>query len=243
MTALILDKLVVCRNGVAVIRDVSLRVADGCWFGLIGANGSGKTSLVRAVAGRLPIAVGTCRIDGIDRASDRHARARAIGFAPSIEMLPNNLSAAELLQLIAGDLDRALAALGPVGEALDVTALLGRTIGQCSSGMRQRLTIACALAAGQRLVMLDEPFNWLDPVTAYDVRTALREMVEDGLTLMTALHDLTTLATVCDEGALLAGGGVKLSLTRPMMAAGRADLARFERDTITLLRSLASSDA
>lgn len=236
MTDLALAGVNVHRGGIAVVRDVSLLVAKGRWFGLIGANGSGKTSLLRAVAGRLPIAGGACRIDGVDHANDRHARARVVGFAPSIEMLPGSLSGAELLRLVAGDLDRAFVALGPVGEALGLKPLLGRTIAFYSSGMRQRLTIACALAAGQRLVVLDEPFNWLDPVAAYDVRMALREMVDGGLTLFTALHDLNTLAAVCDEGALLAGAGVALSFTSPMMQAARTDLARFEHETIGMLR-------
>lgn len=236
MTDLIVDKVSVLRSATIVVRDVSLDVKAGSWFGLIGANGSGKTSLLRAVAGRLPIAGGACRIDGVDHAADRHARARAIGFAPPIEMLPNNLSGAELLSLIAGSEDDALAALGSVGDALDVRSLTRRSITYYSSGMRQRLAIACALAAGQRIVILDEPFNWLDPVAAYDVRTAVRKAVDDGLCLLTALHDLTTLAAICDEGALLAGSGVALAFSRRDMHRARADLSGFENNTISVLR-------
>lgn len=236
MTDIVLERVSVCRGAATVVRDVSLGVGEGRWFGFIGANGSGKTTLLRAIAGRLPIAEGACRIDGVDHARDRHARARLVGFAPSIEMLPAGLSGAELLALIAGDLDRAVSRLGPVADALDLKPLLRRGISHYSSGMRQRLTIACALADGERIVVLDEPFNWLDPVAAFDVRSALRQMTQDGLVLLTALHDLTTLAAVCDEGVLLARAGVALAFTPSMMAAARADLGRFESETIGILR-------
>lgn len=235
MTGIVLDKVSVRRGALTAVRDVSFEVGEGRWFGVIGANGSGKTSLLRAIAGRLPIAGGACRIDGVDHARDRHGRARLVGFAPSIEMLPARLSGAELLGLVAGDVDRAISRLGPVADALELKALLHRRIAHYSSGMRQRLTIACALAGEQRIIVLDEPFNWLDPVAAYDVRTALREMANDGLTLLTALHDLTTMA-VCDEGALLSRAGLALAFTPAMMDSARADLGRFESETIALLR-------
>ena len=84
--------------------------------------------------------------------------------------------------------------------------------------------------------MLDEPFNWLDPVAAVDLRTALRAAVGDGLTLVTALHDLTSLARSCDAGALLAGGRVALTLDAAALAAARTDLPGFEARLIATLR-------
>ena len=84
-------------------------------------------------------------------------------------------------------------------------------------------------------MILDEPFNWLDPVAAFDLRRALRDEVGRGLTLVTALHDLTTF-TACDAGALVGGGRVLLDVTAPMLRAAAADPAGFERDAIARLR-------
>jgi ABC-type multidrug transport system ATPase subunit len=226
------ERLAVRRDGYPAVRDVSLGVAEASWFGLIGANGSGKTSLLRAIGGRLPIHSGHCRIAGTDETADRAARARAIGFAPPGEALPDALKVRELLD-IAGV---TLAGLGPVRTALGLDSLLDRTIASCSAGMRQRVAIACAFAEGRRIVVLDEPFNWLDPVAAYDLRLALRAMVDNGLTLITALHDLRTLVSACDAGVLLGEGLVTLALDRETMAAAAADPAAFERRTIDLLR-------
>lgn len=235
--ALAIERVSVHRSGARVVREACFDIAAGSWFGLIGANGSGKTSLLRAIAGRLPIDAGRCRIGGVDLAADRVARARAIGFAPSIDMLPGALLAREALGIVAGEVDAGLAALGPLRMALGIDDLLALRIGRCSAGMRQRIAIACAFAAGHRTIVLDEPFNWLDPVAAYDVRQALGAMVKDGLTLLTALHDLTTLAAACGEGALLSGGAVARAIDREAMREARRDPAAFERRTIDLLRA------
>jgi ABC-2 type transport system ATP-binding protein len=235
--AIDLSDAAVERGGHRVVHDIALAFEPGHWFGLIGANGSGKTSLLRAVCGRLPFASGTCRIGGEDLAHDRAARAARIGFAPPSETLPGALRARDVLALVGGDLDRALANIGDLGAALGLEPLLGRWIADCSAGMRQRVAIASAFAAGHRIVILDEPFNWVDPVAAYDVRQVLRTMVEGGLTLVTALHDLATLTQSCDAGAVLAGGGVVLRFDADALRAATADLAGFERRMTEALRA------
>lgn len=224
------------RSGTRVIHDVSLVVPAGSWFGLIGANGSGKTSLLRALAGRLPFAAGTCVIDGADFADNRIARAERFGFAPPPDRLPDALRVRDLFELVAGNVDTARERLGPVRAALGVDALLDQWVGDCSAGMRQRAAIALAFAGGQRLVVLDEPFNWLDPVAAFDLRQALRTLVDGGLTLLTALHDLGTLATACDEGMMLADGRVALVIDRATLAEAARSPQEFERRTIGVLR-------
>ena len=96
--------------------------------------------------------------------------------------------------------------------------------------------MALAFAVPSHIVILDEPFNWLDPVAAFDVRAALAGMVKEGLTLITALHDLTTLCGFCDSGIVLAKGRVSLQLDKPRLLAGRNDAARFERELVAALR-------
>lgn len=239
--AILLAKAGVARNGARVVHDVDLTVTHGAWFGVIGANGSGKTSLLRALAGRLPFAAGSCVVEGAELAADRGARARRFGFSPPADALPDALRARDLLALVGGDIDQVRARLGVLQPALDLAPLLDRWIGDCSAGMRQRIAIAAAFAGGQSLVILDEPFNWLDPVAIFDVREALRGMVDSGLTLVTALHDLTTLATACDAGLMLAEGRVAMTLDADMLQTAARDPRGFERRTIDLLRSGAHS--
>jgi ABC-2 type transport system ATP-binding protein len=232
-----LDAASVERGGDLVVRQVDLAITEGAWFGVIGANGSGKTSLLRALAGRLPFAGGRCLIDDKDVAENRVARAERFGFSPPADTLPGDLRVREIFELVGGDIAKVWTRLGPVREALGLDALMGRWIGDCSAGMRQRVTIALAFAPGHPLVILDEPFNWLDPVASYDLRQALRAMVDEGLTLMTALHDLSTLAISCDAGVMLADGRVDMTLDGDILKDAAQYPQRFERQTIDLLRS------
>lgn len=234
--ALAIAGLDVSRGGRPIVLDVSASVAPGCWFGVIGANGSGKTTLLRAIAGRLPIAEGYCAIFGKECAQDRGARAQAIGFAPLIEHFPASLRLHQLLELAGDPLEMQQERNQPLWNALGMNELLDIPAGECSSGIRQRAAIALAFAAPCPIVILDEPFNWLDPVAAFDVRAALARSVEEGLALVTALHDLTTLCGFCDSGIVLAKGRVSLQLDAAMLRAGRDDAARFESDLVTALR-------
>lgn len=227
---------IVVRGATRAVDRATLTISEGCWTGLMGANGSGKTSLLRALAGRLPFAGGQCRIMGADLADDRAARAHAIGFAPPIETLPQALSVREALRSAAlGE----CVGLGELGEALDLGSLLDRAIGDCSSGMRQRVAIACAFARPTPIVVLDEPFNWLDPVAAFDAKQALQQRVDDGLTLITALHDIATLTSVCDAGAIMRGGKIALELDDAALRTSAKDLPAFERTMIGTLRAAA----
>lgn len=237
--AILIEGASVDRGATRVVSDVGCTIPRGSWFGLIGANGSGKTSLLRALAGRLPFAAGRCLIDDHDLAPDRTARAARFGFAPPADRLPEALRVRDLLALAGADRDTARDRLGDIGVALGIDQLRDRWIGDCSAGMRQRAAIALAFAGGNALVILDEPFNWLDPVAAFDLRQALRAHVDQGLTLVTALHDLGTLTMACDEGLMLADGRVALAIDRAMLAEAARAPQDFERRTIDLLRSTA----
>lgn len=234
--ALAITGLTVNRSGRPIVQDVSAAIARASWFGVIGANGSGKTTLLRAIAGRLPIGGGSCMVFGEEQADDRGARAQAIGFAPPIEHLPALLRVHELLDLAGDPVEVQQERNAGLWQALGIGELLEVPAGECSSGMRQRAALALAFAVPSRIVILDEPFNWLDPVAAFDVRAALAGMVKEGLTLITALHDLTTLCGFCDSGIVLTKGRLSLQLDELRLRAGRNDAARFERELVAALR-------
>ncbi|MBA4009510.1 MAG: ABC transporter [Erythrobacter sp.] len=237
MTAAIaITALNVNRGGLPIVQDVSAAVMPASWFGVIGANGSGKTTLRRAIAGRLPIAQGRCVVFGEERAQDRGARAQVIGFAPPIEHFPASLRLRQLLELAGDPLEAQHERNGDLWDALGLKELLDIPAGECSSGMRQRAAIALAFAKPCPIVILDEPFNWLDPVAAFDVRAVLARLVAEGLALITALHDLTTLCGFCDSGIVMAKGRVSLTLDTDRLRAGRNDPVRFESDLVAALR-------
>ncbi|MFW7266916.1 ATP-binding cassette domain-containing protein [Gluconacetobacter sp. Hr-1-5] len=227
----------VAHQGRTVVHAIDLDIPRGSWFGLVGANGSGKTSLLKALAGRLPFSGGACLIDGRDMIADRAGRAEQFGFAPPADRLPDSLRGCEMLAFVGGNLDRVHRNLGPLRQALGLDKLLDQWIGNCSAGMKQRLALAAAFAGGQKLVILDEPFNWLDPVAIFDLRLALRQMVDDGLTLITALHDLNALVVACDGGLILSHGKKRIDLSRGMLRDAAASPSLFEKEMIDILRT------
>jgi ABC-type multidrug transport system ATPase subunit len=226
--------LSVAIGGETIVREVSFDLMPGSWFGLVGVNGSGKTTLMRALAGRLPVDEGDLFIGAEDLTEEDAARAGMIGFAPAPESLPGLLRGAELLELLGDARHADPKAPEGVYEALGVGRLANRRIGEMSSGMRQRLAIFSAFIGEPAIVLLDEPFNWLDPVAAFDFKAALAEMTKAGLSVITALHDVATLATRADAGLLLDNGKVLKTFDKAALAKGAADLAGFELEIYKL---------
>lgn len=234
-----LDRVTVLRGGRPAVAGVSYDHAGPGWIGLVGANGSGKTSLLRALAGRLPIDAGRVLLDGADLSSDRAARARLIGFAVEGPMLPGDLTAREVFGISAQDRDAAGdARLAGLRAALNLETFIDRKCGSLSAGMRQRVALLAAFLDLPKLVILDEPFNWLDPLTAFDVKQALGKLViQQGLMLITALHDVGTLMAYCSRGILMSAGQVALKLEAPELRAGLANPVAFEAAMVERLRA------
>jgi ABC-2 type transport system ATP-binding protein len=233
-----LQDLRVLRGGTWAVDGISLVLESGRWTGVIGANGSGKTSLLRAVSGRLEPQGGRIVADGTDRSADRAWRAAHIGFAPDIAALPSSLAGTELFSIVAPDWASEAPAprLARLRQALDFERFASHRIGTLSAGMKQRLAIFLAFLNRPRAVLLDEPFNCLDPVCAFDTKMALRALVAEGLTVVTALHETSTLVGFCHSGLLLHEGRVGQRLDRDALEAGNRDYPAFEADIIRRLR-------
>lgn len=192
-------------KGRDILNDVSLTAGPG-WFGVLGVNGSGKTTLLKALCARLDIAGGRITWQGRDLTAAAAERAGRFGFAPPLDSFPPTVTAGELIGLVA-DL-RGCAAASPraIHNALGLEALRDTEIGAMSSGMKQRVSLFCAFLGEPELILLDEPFNWLDPVAAYDLRREIRAFADQGRCVVTALHDVGTFVTRCDAGLLIHKG-------------------------------------
>ncbi|MFC8732856.1 putative F420-0 ABC transporter ATP-binding protein [Luteimicrobium sp. NPDC057192] len=204
-------------GGRLLVDGVDVTAPPGTVTGLLGPNGSGKTTLLRLLAGVRRPEGGTVRLDGTDlHATSPRARARAVALVEqdATTDLPITVLDAVLLgriphrSLLAGprasDRAAALEALDAAGAA----ALRDREVTTLSGGERQRVHLARALAQQPRLLLLDEPTNHLDVRAQLETMTVLRKLAADGVTIVTALHELTMAAHSCDHVVLLAGGRV-----------------------------------
>ena len=216
------------------VRDATLHADRAGWWGVLGANGSGKTTLLRTIAGRLAPQAGCIGVNGENLTDAPEKRAALIGYAPPQDSLPETLTAAELLSLAARA--RKAKADRPAGlyEALGLARLANLRIGEMSSGMRQRVALFCAFLGSPEVVLLDEPFNWLDPVADYDLKTWLTEYAGAAV-VITALHDVATFSTRCCGGILMHDGETTRTFNIAEIERARSSLPAFEREVYEAL--------
>ncbi|HEV7123095.1 MAG TPA: ABC transporter ATP-binding protein [Rhodanobacter sp.] len=207
-----------------VLKGVDLRLARGEFVALIGPNGSGKTTLLHTLAGMLSSSAGSIALDGHDLANaPRHAKA-SFGLAVDPARLPALLTGRECLELFAGARD--LPAIPPatlaLGEILSLTPMLDRRIVSYSLGMRQKLGILLGLIGEPPLLLLDEPFNGLDPRSALVFKTHLAATVARGdASVLLATHSLDIAERHATRVVLLMDGRVRRSWDAGELAAMR----------------------
>ena len=187
------------------LASLDLRCSGGELIALVGANGSGKTSLLRALA-RVPRAGGTVRIDGEDVDGAPEARRRALlALLPASREVAWPISVCDIIALglpggDKGQVERMISefALGAVRD---------RAIGTLSTGERSRALLARAMVAEPRLLLLDEPLANLDPYWTLRTLELLRLAAQGGAAVMIALHDLSQISAF-DRLILLRDGTV-----------------------------------
>lgn len=203
------------------LSDFSLRLESGKTYGLLGPNGSGKTTGLHIITGLLAPTEGVVHIAGVPVVEKRSRQ--FYGFAPDDLPLPVALTGREYLDFhhaMRGRDDGSRAR--QLAEVFGLTADLGKQVGQYSHGMRRKLQVIAALCHGPQVAILDEPFRGLDPDAAAALRDVLASFTGSGGTVLIATHDLLRAEQQCDEVTILSRGRI--------MAAGapRALLATHE---------------
>lgn len=194
-----------------VLDGLSLSVASGEIYALLGGNGAGKSTTLSALLGFVRVDGGSVRVGGIDAAADPDAARRRIAYLPENVALYEHLSAVEnadyLLALSGTPRDRpaiveALAAAGLQERAFD------QRLGGFSKGMRQKVAIAVALLREVPVLLLDEPTSGLDPRATADFNALLHAVRARGTAVLMVTHDLLSAADVADRIGFLEGGRI-----------------------------------
>jgi len=227
---------------------VSFRVGAGEIVGLLGPNGSGKTTIMRMLTGFFAPTSGTCTIAGIDIARDPREARRMIGYLPERVALYPDMPVQGFLSFIAKVRGVEGRVQGAVDEAMEVcglTSMARRQIGKLSKGYRQRVGIAQAIIHQPQVLILDEPTVGLDPRQIVEIRSLIRTL--SGLaTVLLSTHILPEVSVTCsrvlilDKGHVIAEDSVE-ALTEK--TAGRGEtLVRVtgaEADVVSAIRGTA----
>jgi len=232
------------------VRDLSFEVQRGQVFGLLGANGAGKSTTFRMLCGLLPPSGGKLSVAGVDL---RHAAATArarIGYMSQKFSLYGQLTVAENLAFFASAYGlKGRQGRGRVAEllaAFDLEALRDAASAQLSLGYKQRLALAAALLHQPDILFLDEPTSGVDPLARREFWRRISALAEAGVTVLVTTHFMEE-AEYCDQLAILEAGRL-LALGTPQQIKSRAGSDSTPADSleqafIALLRQAATEDA
>lgn len=195
-------------NTVIGVNDICLNLEPGT-YGLLGPNGSGKTTLINLILGQLQPTIGTVRLFG-ENPWQKSGLLRRVGLCPAMEVTYPRVTGLEwvtyMVQLHGFKFRDAEKCAKDALDIVKMTYAMDRPMRNYSLGMRQRTNIAQAIAHDPELLILDEPFNGLDPVGRYEMSEFLKVWATKGKSLILASHILHEVEAVNPSFLLVSGG-------------------------------------
>ncbi|MBP9899085.1 MAG: ABC transporter ATP-binding protein, partial [Gemmatimonadales bacterium] len=198
---------------IVAVNDVSFTLTPGV-TGLLGPNGAGKSTILHMLVGLLRPSSGTVTVNGVP--SWQHPEIyRTLGFVPESESVYSFLTGYELVRLNARlqQLPDADAAVKRAIDLVEMTAAQGRPVATYSKGMRQRIKIAAMLVHSPTVLLLDEPFNGMDPKQRLQMMAVLRRLADAGSTILVSSHILEEVDRLADTVLVIIGGRLAASGT------------------------------
>ena len=202
------------------VNELSLRIKTGCIYGLLGSNGSGKSTTIRMLCGLLEPTSGTAEVLGCDiaKADEREAMAlrRQIGYMSQKFSLYKNLTAAENIKFYAGlyglQDDMAAEKISFAVAAAGLAQIKDELVSKLPGGWRQHLALGCAVMHSPRLLFLDEATSGADPRTRRSFWQLIQTLAGEGMTIVVVTHFMEE-AELCDELGFLQQGRLLVSGT------------------------------
>jgi len=206
--------------------EVDLEIRQGSIFGVVGPNGAGKTTTLSMITGLLRPDAGTVSVLDHDVWSDPTAAKRDLGVLPDRLRLFDRLTGAQLLHYSATlrGLDGATARKrsADLAQAFGLGEALGRQVADYSVGMAKKIALAATLIHSPRVLVLDEPFESVDPVSAATITEILRRYTRGGGTVVLSSHSMELVQRTCDSVAIIVGGKVLASGTMAQVRGRRS---------------------
>lgn len=198
------------RKGPGIFK-MNFSLESGKILGLVGPNGAGKTTLLRILAGIIPIDEGKIKLNGVDLSAsgesiDGQLRLN-VGHMPEQVRWSGNITVLEALNQFAEMRKDSISS----EKLLSLVGLAGKSdasLDELSQGMRQRLSLAVALMGSPKMLLLDEPFNGLDPVAAKSVEKMIQELANKGVSIIISSHQVSGLVGFIDQLLLIHRGQI-----------------------------------
>lgn len=210
---------------------ISLEVPAGSFFGIVGPNGAGKTTTLSMATGLLRPDFGTAVVHGVDVWAQPLEAKRLMGILPDGVRLFDRLSGEQLVTyagLLRGmDKDTVAFRVGELLAALDLSQDAGTLVVDYSAGMTKKIALASALIHAPKVLVLDEPFESVDPVSAANIRDILDRYVATGGTVIVSSHVMDLVQRMCDHVAVVAAGRLLAAGTVDQVRAGASLEERF----------------
>jgi ABC-2 type transport system ATP-binding protein len=222
---------------VTAVDDLSFQVDQGTVVGFLGPNGAGKTTTLRTLLGLVTPTAGSARIDG----QPYRALAepiRHVGAVLEASSFHPGRSARNHLRVVATAAGLPLARADAVLDQVGLAQAARRRVGGFSLGMRQRLGLATALLGDPQVLILDEPANGLDPEGVHWLRGFLRQLADQGRTVLVSSHVLAEVAQTVDQVVIIAAGRLVTQSTLAALTARTDQLVRVRTPQAETLRSL-----
>ena len=213
------------------VAGIDLEIVAGSFFGIVGPNGAGKTTTLSMVTGLLRPDAGTVTVHGADVWTNPVVAKRTMGVLPDRLRLFDRLTGSQLLYYsgILHGLDKKVvrSRSADLAAAFGLEESLDRLVTDYSAGMTKKVAIAAAMIHSPRLLVLDEPFESVDPVSAANVIEILQKYVAAGGTVVMSSHTMNLIERICDSVAVVVNGAILASGTMAQVRNGKTLEERF----------------
>ena len=207
-TAVEIRNLTKVFDGKEVLRGCNLTVQSGTIYGLLGANGAGKTTMFKLITGLLSPTAGNIKVQGETLSIDKKDFLRKMGILIETPVFYDHLSAKENLEIHLSYMEQSFEKIGQVLEMVGLGDTGKQPVSKFSLGMKQRLAIGRAISHSPQILILDEPINGLDPMGIRQIRNLFLSLAKDGMTLLISSHILSEIEHIADVVGVLTNGNV-----------------------------------
>lgn len=195
-----------------VLKGVNLSINDGDIYAFVGSNGAGKTTTIKSMLGILPFETGDVLYDGVSIKDEPLKIKQNLAYIPDNPDIYEHLTGYEYLSFIADMYDTDAKEkndnIKKYAKLLEIDKNLNDRIGSYSHGMKQKIVIIAALIHNPKVIIMDEPFVGLDPLSTHTLKDLMKELTKDGKIIFFSTHVLDVAEKLCNKIAIIKNGKV-----------------------------------